>query len=321
MKANELQNALFKTLREDRRQGTGSLVKELSGIIYKSRPTIYKKLQGNISLTVDEMVTICDHYQIDIDSLLHEKPAYSSLVLEDPVSADTHNTCRMLLDQIHQWNNTAHTSVIVDVSDVFAFAFQFPVLAAFIMHFNTGGVEAPFSYDSAASDSDLLRVADRITVEYRGVNKIEFWRPYVFDHILLQIMYYDENSLFDRRTDAAHLIGDVGRAVRELQRRSKSMLEKCHSRSRYCFVNSGRASNTIAVHTGDSYSMYRGQWNQGWTMTCNSRFSRSTFDKLYAYYAKLEGKKVDDSVDKQFFDNLENRILQAKQTLHSRYRA
>lgn len=321
MRANQLQTALFRTIKEHRSHGAGSLVKELSGIIYKSRPTVYKKLQGNISLTVDEMVTICDHYQIEIDSLLHEKPSYSSLVLEDPAADDTYHSCRMLLDQIHQWNNTAHTSVIVDVSDVFAFAFQFPVLAAFIMHYSNASTDTLFSYDRAASDSDLLRIADRITVEYRGVNKIEFWRPYVFDHMLLQIMYYHENQLFARPADASNLVSDVKRAVYELAQRSKSMLERCQSRSRYCFVHSGRASNTIAVHTGDNYSMYRGLWNQGWTMTCNSRFSRNTFDRLYAHYARLEGKKVDDSMDKQFFANLENRILQTKQSLRSHHRA
>ena len=320
MRANELQDALFRTLRERRDTKPSILVKELCGIIFKSRPTIYKKLQGNISLTVDEMIMICDHYRIEIGSHLTEKPSYSSMVLEAPGDQGEHHCCDILLEQIHQWNNTAHTSVIVDVSDPFAYTFNYPVLTAFMLHYNRNlGIDTPFSFSAAASDNNLMRVAHRISTEYRGVNKIEFWRPYVFDHILLQIIYYFENNLFAKERDALDLLETIRLAIRDLRTRSTSALD--HSRNQYCFLNSGRATNTIAVNLGDTYCMYRGQWHHGWTLTQNSRFSKDAYVRLHSTFKEIKRSHVEDCRDRVFFENLGNRIIETRQTLRSKIRA
>ena len=127
MTACDFQQALFRLLRE-RAAHPRSLVTELSGVIYKSRPTIYKKMQGHIMLTVDELIAICSHYGIDVDPLLNEKPSFNSLVLDS--GGHNRQPTRLLLRQLQKWASTPDTQVLIDQPGLFVHAFLKPEIAS-----------------------------------------------------------------------------------------------------------------------------------------------------------------------------------------------
>ena len=112
MNACDFQQALFRMLRE-RAARPHQLARELTGVIFKSRPTVYKKMQGNILLTMDELIAICSHYQIDLDPLLKEAPSFNSVLLDSGDNAQ--NPAERLLSHVQKWSASPDSTLLVDM--------------------------------------------------------------------------------------------------------------------------------------------------------------------------------------------------------------
>jgi hypothetical protein len=316
MTACDFQQALFQLLRERAAHPRG-LVNELSNVIYKSKPTIYKKMQGDIGLTVDELIAITHHYHIDIDPLLSESPSFNSVILNQ-ISPGHEKVHEGLLFQLKKWSKEADTEILVDVAGPFVHCFHSPELIAFTL-FNrqlTHGPDEFFSLQEARDDATLLSVASRIVSEYRSIGRVEFWRPHVFDLLLAQILQCFRTGRFRRPHDAITLCELVGSCANLLHKNYISRLHRAGSRRQICLLNWGTSSNMICVRSNRVHYLYQGLWYRDWTLTHSSAVSERAFQRLKMLHKQENAGHVEDGDNSHwFFSILKNRILQTRRAI------
>jgi hypothetical protein len=320
MTACDFQQALFQELRERAVHPRG-LVNELCRVIYKSKPTIYKKMQGHIGLTVDELIAISHHYHIDIDPILSESPSFNSVMLNQ--NKGGHDKIHEgLLVQLMEWSKEADSEILVDVAGPFIHSFHSPELIAFSL-FNrkvTHGPDEYFSLQEARDDSTLLSVAARVVSEYKSLARVEFWRPHVFDLVLAQIINCLRTGRFSQPQDAMELCTMVSACAERLRNQYVSRMHQNGSRRRICLLNWGTSSNTICVRSNRVHYLYQGLWYRDWTLTHNSDVSKRAFERLKL----LQIQENEDSGNLRergdwFFTLIKNKILQTRRAIESQY--
>lgn len=316
MTACDFQQALFQLLRERATHPRG-LVNELSNVIYKSKPTIYKKMQGDIGLTIDELIAIRHHYHIDIDPLLCESPSFNSVILNQ-IRPNHEKVHEGLLSQLREWSKEPETEILVDVAGPFVHCFNSPELIAFTL-FNkqmTHGPDEYFSLQEAREDSSLMAVANRIVGEYRSIDRVEFWRPHVFDLLLAQILQCFRTGRFREPSDAISLCEMIGSCAELLHEKYISKLHRARSRGQICLLNWGTSSNMICVRTNHKHYLYQGLWYRDWTLTHNSAVSERAFQRLKNLHLQEKSGEVENSENvKRFFSSLQGKIIQMKRVI------
>ena len=70
METNELQQQLFIYLKENIPSHL-SLVDELCDLLDLSADSVYRRIRGEKPISLAELKTICEHYHLSIDELLH----------------------------------------------------------------------------------------------------------------------------------------------------------------------------------------------------------------------------------------------------------
>ncbi len=316
MTACDFQQALFQLLRERATHPRG-LVNELSNVIYKSKPTIYKKMQGDIGLTIDELIAITHHYHIDIDPLLCESPSFSSVILNQmrPGHEKVHEG---LLLQLKEWSKEPDTEILVDVAGPFIHCFKSPELIAFTL-FNkqmTHGPDEFFSLQEARDDSTLLSIASRITGEYKNLCRIEFWRPHIFDLLLAQILQCFRTGRFSQPYDAITLCELVSSCAHRLHEHYLSRIHRPGSRGQICLLNWGTSSNMICVRSNRVYYLYQGLWYRDWTLTHSSSVSERAFQRLKNLHIQEKNEQMETRENvRKFFSLLQSKVLQTKRVI------
>ncbi len=316
MTACDFQQALFQLLREKATHPRG-LVNELSNVIYKSKPTIYKKMHGDIGLTVDELIAITHHYHIDIDPLLSESPSFNSVILNQ-INPGHEKVHEGLLRQLKEWSRKPDTEILVDVSGPFVHGFNMPELIAFTI-FNrqiTHGPDDYFSLQEARDDSTLLSVSSRIVSEYRNIGRIEFWRPHVFDLLLAQILQCHRTGRFSQPYDAITLCELVAACAGLLRKHYMSRMYNAGSRRQICLINWGTSSNTICVRSNRVHYLYQGLWYRDWTLTHSSVVSERAFELLKNLHLQQQPEQMKGHDNGSwFFSALQNKISQTKDAI------
>ena len=311
MTACDFQQALFQLLRERATHPRG-LVNELSNVIYKSKPTIYKKMQGDIGLTMDELIAITHHYHIDIDPLLCESPSFNSVILNQlkPGHEKVHEG---LLSQLNEWAKEPDTEILVDVAGPFIHSFNSPGLIAFTL-FNkqmTHGPDEYFSLREARDDSTLLSIASRIVGAYRGIERVEFWRPHVFDLLLAQILQCFRTGRFSQPEDAITLCEMVGSCAEHLHEHYRSRLHRTSNSGQICLLNWGTSSNMICVRSNRVHYLYQGLWYRDWTLTHCSAVSERAFQRLKNLYIQEKAGQMENRINvNRFFSLLQGKVQQ-----------
>ena len=311
MNACDLQQALFRTLRERARRPR-QLASEISGIIYKSKPTVYKKMQGNIALTMDELIAICSHYHLDIDPLLQKTPSFNSLLLDS--GNEQSRADEALLTQIHQWSMSADSHLIVDVRGLFAHAFLNPEVAAFIMFTEQQRLDSDlqFSLIKAKYDPGATSLAARISHAYRSVRREEFWYESMFDRILTQIIQTLLRDAYERPTDALRLCDVLHKNLLQLHERYLSRLDKKAQLVTIHLADEQITTNHICLRNGDAYALYQGFWYRNWTLTHSPLIAKPAFLQLEASLGAARARTVNPD---RFFTKVADKIKQTRRTI------
>ena len=314
MTACDFQRALFRMLRE-KASRPRSFVGELSTVIYKSRPTIYKKMQGNIMLTVEELIAICMHYHIDVDPLLKGAPSFNAILLDDVDHGDGPD--ERLLNHIDKWVSEPGTKVLVDMTGMFTYAFLYPELAAFILFDQTVHVQpdCKFSFASARYDARLISVASRICTQYRKVDRCEIWRGTMLDHLLGRIVYHTRRLGFHDRRDPLRLLNVLQKSVAVLEERYDSRLDRNSGQHIY-LSEFAPPSNRICTRNGKRFALYQGRWMKNWTLTYNDRLSAKSYSEMEHAIARFQFRNPQDTAHStSFFVALNQKIQQTSRNI------
>ena len=291
------------------------LAGEISGIIFKSKPTVYKKMQGNIALTMDELIAICSHYHLDLDPLLHQTPSFNSVLLDS--GNEKCGPEEALFTEVNRWSVNPATRVIIDVSDLFTYAFLNPEIAALILfgERQRHDKSLKFSMFDAIYDPRMSSLASRISNAYRSVRRIEIWHETMFDNVLMLISQCLKHDSLARPTEALRLCDVVHKNLLQLHERYLSKLDRSTGHVQIRLTDDRSTSNYVCVRIGDNFALYQGLWYRNWTLTYSPLVAKPAFENLEKSVAKSAPgftPKVDPDT---FFGRLAEKIMQTRRNI------
>ena len=219
---NDLQNKLFETVRQ-RAQNPRHWIDEVAGVLHKSKYAIYKKIQGETCLSLDEVVTLAAHYGLQLDPMI--RPG-ATLSFEFPADSDSYRYPRYLTDirnelelaislpDAHIWHAGIDLPLLHDhlCPDIVMFKF-------FIRQCMVSPESHKGRYDLAefSKDAYLKRLLKDLLVKYYRIATTEIWNSMILDITLGQIRYALQSGMLVHPQDALTLCTELETLVVHLE--------------------------------------------------------------------------------------------------------
>ncbi len=211
MSGKELQVLLFKIIEAKigSNQRLAAVVQDFFGISLNSA---YRKIRGDNSISVDEMVQLCAHFNVSMDRLFQSKREDRVIFnFRKEVSnlEDIHRYFVQTTAQLQQLRekNTAQLYYAARDLPLF-FYFRYPHLAAFKIgvwlkdHLEGAPADMESLFDPARQDPALLEAARTLGEEYLKLPTVELWTLHTLDNTLAQVAYCRSLGLIDREQSA-----------------------------------------------------------------------------------------------------------------------
>ena len=198
------QEHLFKYIRQLLPEST-SLAETISGMLYLSNDSAYRRIRGETPLTLDETKTLCRHFCISIDQLLSLNN-HSVLFENHRVNTAGYDFEQFLdglqsqLNYIQQFNQH---SIIYLTKDVTLFqSFYYKPLFAFRYFFWMKSVICHPAFANRLFDMDCLpgpieQKGLALCNTYNALHSDEIWNTECVNSILIQLEFYREAGYID----------------------------------------------------------------------------------------------------------------------------
>jgi len=209
--SRQIQEILFQTIKI-KFPANFSFVHDLSELLNISYDSAYRRIRGEKELSLDELKSICLHYEISIDSLFNYKSnhvIFSSLALGEE-GFTFENWLQSLLEGIKRIYNSQQKEIIYAAKDLPVFYyFEFPEIAAFKIYFWHKTLIPASEYQdrliSLEPPENLYQIGHQLLSYYIKIPTIEIWSEATIASILRQIEYCFVSGFFARNEDVFKL--------------------------------------------------------------------------------------------------------------------
>lgn len=186
-----------------------SLVDEIAGLLEISNDSAYRRIRGEKAISFEELRTLCSHFRISLDQLLHLKS--DTLLFEgrfiDNTNFDFDSYLRDLLQLLTYIHSFDKKEILFMSKDIPLFHhFNFPELAAFKSFFWIKTILNHPQYSKKRFVSDEFSPATRQTCNriielYNKIPSQEIWHIESIHATIMQIEYYKDTRVFESEKD------------------------------------------------------------------------------------------------------------------------
>lgn len=187
-----------------------------------TRSQAYRRINGTVPVSLDELKVLAEKFELSIDDILLEP---NDAQIRFSASLRMNESYLGFLQQLHQ--TLLHVRQMKEVQVQYAtnefpifYTFMFPDLVRFKLYmwnrtfWKNGHKQGPFTLSVA--NPDELAIADAIQKEYLSIATTEYWHIRMFDNTLSQIHYALESGFFKNSTDAELLIGHLYKGLQHV---------------------------------------------------------------------------------------------------------
>jgi len=203
-----------------------SMVNELADLLEISIDSAYRRIRGETSFTLDEIVYICEKYGISFDSFYKNSIGvveFNYSMLESTVESfgDHVTSIKKGIEKIF---NMPDKRIIYAAEDIPVFCiFKYDLLAAFkLFYWSRSVLNIPEydgkKFDPSLLDKDLMDDAKKINELYSRIPSTEIWSDQTFSSVLKQIEYYSEAGLFKNSSMAIELCEALQNMIIDIQK-------------------------------------------------------------------------------------------------------
>ena len=205
-----------------------SFVHELSELLGISYDSAYRRIRGEKELSMEEIKTICLHYNVSVDALFNVKSnhvVFKSLAVgEDGFSFE--NWMQSLLTDIKKIHQSNHSEIIYAAKDIPVFYyFEFPEIAAFMIYFWHKALIPSSDYEDKKITLDppehLYETGRQLLSYYIKIPTIEIWSEETISSILRQIEYCFISGFFNGKDDIFRLCDVLESWLQHVQRQAE----------------------------------------------------------------------------------------------------
>ncbi len=324
--AQDLQRTMLQIAR-DRCDNPRRWMAELASVLNKTKHSIYKKVQGDIGLSLDEMIKLAEYYELCIDPLLRPDSALSFEFKEAPAPGQGEHYLGLIesqLDKISKlpdvvlWHSGIELPFVHDYNFPRITAFKFYIHQKTLWNNAQSKVET-FDLKAYLAKSIFIDPISRILEKYYAIPSIEFWNTMILDITLSQIRYTLESGLFKVQSDAILLCDDLARFLDHME----------------LMATQGSKINCKTGNIGASFDLYYNEIAHSNNLILaaskrteyiflsfgNPHYMFTTADRAVHYtrgwFLSLQGQsqRISHSARKvrtAFFNQLRKRVLQAR---------
>lgn len=180
-----------------------SLADQLSDILNISQDSAYRRIRGETAMSVDEAITLCNHYKIPIAYFTDEIKGLVNFkyVLIDGARDAFLKHMQLIWQKSDEMLNHEQRRILYATYDIPLFhQFAFEPLMRFKMHFwmhefeNIDGFKE--YYDPLDVDAEIITTARKVYECYKMIPSDEIWPENILQSTFLQLQYYKETDYF-----------------------------------------------------------------------------------------------------------------------------
>jgi len=256
--APPVQEILFQTIRRNLAPNI-SFVHDLSELLGISYDSAYRRIRGEKELSLDELKTICFHYNISVDTLFNFRSnhvTFTSLAIgEDGCTIE--NWLQALRESIKQIYHSKQREIIYAAKDIPVFYyFEFPEIAAFKFYFWHKALIPLSSYENKQLVLDppenLFETGRQMLSYYIKIPTIEIWSEETITSILRQIEYCFVSGFFMQKEDVFRLCDVVDSLLNHVQAQAECGFQFRHSSPAEGIENSFKLFNNEVLVTDNT---------------------------------------------------------------------
>jgi hypothetical protein len=205
-----------------------SFVHDLSELLGISYDSAYRRIRGEKELSLEELKSICIHYNVSVDSLFNFKSnqvIFNSLALGE-AGFTFENWLQSLLEGIKRIHSCQQREIIYAAKDLPVFYFfEFPEIAAFKIYFWHKTLIPASEYEnksiSLEPPENLYTLGHQLLSYYIKIPTIEIWSEATIASILKQIEYCYVSGFFARNEDIFRLCEVLESWLQHVQRQAE----------------------------------------------------------------------------------------------------
>jgi hypothetical protein len=265
-----------------------SLVNELADLLEVSTDSAYRRIRGETSFSLEEIITVCNHYKISFDAFCSNSSGsvnFSYELLANTVDSFQNYLNGMLAD-MQRISASTEKEIIYAAEDIPLFhLFRFPELAAFKVFYwmksvlNIPELEGK-NYDPSLIDESIMETGKNILELYTRIPCKEIWSERTISSLVKQIDYYNEAGFFNRKEDALHLCDIFSEALLDIKTQAEKTTKATVAgfENNFILYNSDIeiGNNCILVKAGGTTTVYLRHHTFNSMITQNASFCSET---------------------------------------------
>jgi len=212
MDATELQQELFKVIKTNI-AGNLSTTEEIARVLNVSVDSVYRRMRGEKSISLDELHLLCAHYKISLDQLMNiQTGAFTfqgNFLDQKTFRFDAHlNSMVYNLSYIQNFKEIEFYWLCKDVPVFHHFhfreiaAFKYFFWAKTLYHFDEFDHQT-FTFD--AYSDELNATGEKILSLYNSIPSTELWNVENINIAIRQIEFYRDSHIFESDEDVLRL--------------------------------------------------------------------------------------------------------------------
>jgi hypothetical protein len=305
-----------------------SLVNELSDLLEISTDSAYRRLRCETTFTFDEIITICNHYNISFDSFrLQEKGMVNfKYNLFQPSVESFTAYMKWIQEGIRRISLAKDKEIVYVADDIPIFhLFKFPDFAAFKMFYwmksvvNVPELEGK-KYDPSLISDSLMEEGKQIYRLYEKIPSTEIWCDSTISSAVKQIEYFNEAGFFSSKEDALQICKVLEGVLADIQGQAERSTKSSVAgfENNYIMYKSDIeiGNNCIFVRTDETRSLYLRYHTFNSMATVNEAFCGETEQWLKGMIKKstlISG--ISEKQRYQFFRKSQEQIDRLKERI------
>lgn len=228
MNASELQQELFQIIKSNIPAHV-SATDEIAKVLDVSVDSVYRRIRGEKTISLDELNTLCSHYRISLDQLMQIQTGsflfQGNLQNEKTFRYEAY--LNSILTNLLYFNNFTEREYYHLGKDVDIFHhFLFREIAAFKYFFWTKTIfnssrlgNIQFNFD--VYSDEMWEAAKKIIASYNQLPNVEIWNVENINVAIRQIEFYRDGRIFETDNDALKLYEAWEKVIDHIERQAE----------------------------------------------------------------------------------------------------
>jgi len=331
MDASELQQKLFQAIKASIPPSL-SATEEIARVLDVSVDSVYRRMRGEKTISLEELYALCSHYKISLDQLMNLQSGtfqfQGNFLNEKTFRYEAY--LESILKNLSYFNSFNQREIYYLNKDIPIFHhFHFREIAAFKYFFwmktifNFQGF-ANTRFNSSFYSDDLWAIGKKIVSEYNRLPSIELWNVENINIAIRQIEFYRDSQLFESDKDALILYEAWEKVIDHIEKQAERGFKfnygdpKMEPTSEYSvyFNEVMLGDNSIVLSLNGVKQSIVNHSNINYMITRDMNFSENFYDYLHSLMRRSTLiSKVSEKERSRFFRILKERIARRKEAL------